>query len=70
MGQIFNIHWRLRKGLGPEWIDKVSDIGLDDLPLDVTVSEARQIAIDEFKMDRYKNGTTEREYIITDVCLG
>lgn len=67
---IFNIHWKLRKGLGPEWIDKVSNIGMDDLPPETTVEEAKQMAICEFKSERYRNGTSEREYIITDVCGG
>jgi len=67
---IFNIHWKLRKGLGPEWVDKVSDIGLDDLPPETTVEEARQMAISEFKSERYRNGTGDKEYIITDVCGG
>jgi len=67
---VFNIHWKLRKGLGPEWVDNVSNIGLDDLPPETTVEEARQMAISEFKSERYRNGTGEREYIITDVCGG
>lgn len=67
---IFNIHWKLRKGLGPEWVDKVSDIGLDDLPEETTLEEAKQMAISEFKSERYHNATGEMDYIITNVFGG
>jgi len=46
---IFNIHWKLRKGLGPVWVDKVSDIGLDDLPSETTYEEAKQMALANLK---------------------
>lgn len=70
MEYIFQIHWKLRKGLGPEWVDKVSEIGLDDLPPDTTYEEAKAMAISDFKSERYSRGTGDREYIITDVCGG
>ena len=70
MEYIFQIHWKLRKGLGPEWVDKVSEIGLDDLPPETTYAEAKEMAISDFKSERYNKGTSEREYIITDVCNG
>lgn len=69
MAYIFIIHWQLRKGLGPEWVNKTTDIGLDDLPEDVTLDEAKQMAISDFKHERYRNGSSEQEYLITDVCL-
>jgi len=68
--KLFIIHWKLRKGLGPEWINKVSNIGIDDMPSETTASEAIDMAISEFKSERYRNGTGDREYIITDVCNG
>ena len=70
MEYTFNIHWQLRRGLGPEWVNKITGIGLDDLPSETTFEEAKQMAIDEFKAERRRNGTTDKEYIITDVCSG
>lgn len=64
----FMIHWRLRKGLGPEWVDKVSEFAFDDLPPETSYEEAKQMAISEFKSERYKKGTSDKEYTITDVC--
>ena len=64
---IFVFHWKLRKGLGPEWEDKFSEVFLDDLPAETTFEEAKQIAIEEFKAERHRNGTTDREYIIKDI---
>lgn len=70
MEYIFQIHWKLRKGLGPEWIDKVTEVGLDDLPPETAYDDFRQMAISEFKSERYRNGTGDSEYIIIDVCGG
>lgn len=71
MMQIFQIHWKLRKGQGPEWVDKVTEVALDDLPPETTYEEAKSMAISYFKLERnHKCTTTEREYIITDVCGG
>lgn len=70
MEYMFHIHWKLRKGLGPQWVDKVSDIFLDDLPDETTAEEARQMAKEQFKQDRYKSGTSEQEYIIKDIQGG
>lgn len=70
MEYIFQIHWKLRKGLGPEWVDKVTEVGLDDLPPETTYEEAKEMAINDFKLERYHRGSTEREYTITDVCGG
>ncbi len=65
---IFVIHWDLRKGLGPEWVHKTTEIGLDDLPEEVTIEQAKEMAVSDFKSERYRNRTSESEYFITDVC--
>jgi hypothetical protein len=69
---VVNIHWKLRKGLGPEWTDKVTSIGVDDLPEETTAEEGKQIAIEQFKTDRLfkKEGNVRQPYLITDVCIG
>lgn len=63
----FHIHWKLRKGLGPDWIDKVAEVGLDDLPSETTEEEAKELAIADFKSERLRNRTKESEYLITDI---
>lgn len=59
----------MREGLGPEWVHRVSDIGLDDLPAGTTYEEAKEMAIGEFKLERHKHGTHQAEYEITDILL-
>ncbi len=77
MEYIFIIHWKLRKGLSAEFVDKVTEIGLDDLPADTTYEEAKEMALNDFKMqrcgkgcEREYRGTNERDYEITDICDG
>lgn len=67
MSYMFAIHYKLRKGLGPEWVSKVSEIGIDDLPPETNVDEAKEMALSDFKTERYRNGTMEAEYIITEI---
>lgn len=63
---LFVIHYDLRKGLGPEWIKKTEEIFLDDLSLE-TDYEIKEMAKAEFKERRYKNGTHENSYLITEI---
>lgn len=69
MEYTFQIHWILRKGLGPDWIPKTSTIHLDDLPNETTFEEAKSMAVSDFKAERYRNGTSESTYAITDINL-
>jgi hypothetical protein len=68
MMKVFVIHYSLRKGLGPEWVNKTEEIAFDDLSEDTTDCEVKEMAIAEFKSIRHKKGTSEREYIINEVC--
>lgn len=70
MFYLFHIHYKIRKGLSAEFISKIEDVGLDDLPSEVTLEEAKQIAVDEFKHRRMCRGTSERDYVIIDIVTG
>jgi hypothetical protein len=63
----FVIHYKLRKGLGPEWVNKTAEFYYDDLPIEATYEWAKEMAIADFKVERTRNGTHEREYYITDI---
>lgn len=67
MEWIVVIHWKLRRGLGPDFEGRVSEICLDDLPEETTWQEAQEIAVSEFKSERYRRGTRKNEFYITDV---
>ena len=65
--RIFIFHYKLRKGLGPEFIEKVEDVALDDLPSELSEYEIKEMAKSEFWSRRFARGTKEREVIITDI---
>lgn len=67
MEYTFEIHWQLRKGLGPDWIDKHETIFLDDLPSETTFEEAKNMAVFQFKVNRAAAATSDSEYIIKDI---
>lgn len=69
MEYLFHIHYLLRKGLGPEWVEKCEDIYLDDLPEDTTPAQAEAMAMAEFHANRrrsYPEGY-ENNYRVTEV---
>lgn len=51
----FNILFSIRKGLGPEWVDKVIAVGLDDLPFDLDEDQIKRIAIEEAEKGLYRS---------------
>lgn len=42
--EVYNVLVSIRKGLGPDWMDKKFPVGLDDLPADMSESEKKQNA--------------------------
>ncbi|MBK7337811.1 MAG: hypothetical protein IPJ00_17365 [Saprospirales bacterium] len=69
MDCLFHIHYLLRKGLGPDWVEKVEDIFLDDMEEDTTPSEAEAIAVAQFKENRRRQNIEryENNYRITEI---
>lgn len=67
MMHIFIFHYKLRKGLDPEWVNRTEDVALDDLPTELNDYEIKEMAKREFKSRRSQKGTRESEYIITDI---
>lgn len=49
------IHYQLRKGLGPEWVEKEYYTAFDDLPSDIERHEIYSMARREFLETRYKS---------------
>lgn len=50
----FAVHFKLRKGLGPEWVDKTIFVGLDDVDPETTEFELKQMAINEAESQLYR----------------
>ena len=69
MEYLFHIHYLLRKGLGPDWVEKCEDIYLDDLPEETTPAEAESIAMAEFHANRRRQNIEryENNYRVTEV---
>lgn len=67
MMQIFVFHYKLRKGLGSDWVQKTEDVALDDLPSELSDYEIKEMARSEFKSRRSQRGTRDSEYVITDI---
>lgn len=67
MEKIYNVHYKLRKGLGPEWVNKVEVIAFDDLPSDIMDHELDDMVRSEFKYRRAQRGTKTTEYIIQEI---
>lgn len=65
--RIFIFHYKLRKGLGPEFIKKIEEVAMDDLPSELSEYEIKEMAKSEFWSRRIAKGTREREVIITDI---
>lgn len=69
MDCLFHIHYLLRKGLGPDWVEKVEDIFFDDLLDETTPAEAEAMAMAEFHENR-RRGDVEGcgiNYRITEI---
>lgn len=49
------IHYQLRKGLGPEWLNKEYFTAFDDLPEDVEPYQIYDMARKEFLQTRYRS---------------
>lgn len=67
MMYVFIIHYKLRKRLGPEWIDKTDTIALDDLPETTTRYEAQEMAKFEFHGNRSRQRTHRTEYELIEI---
>lgn len=63
----FVVYYSLRKGLGPDWIKKQQEIGLDDIELGTPKYEILDMIRGEFKDQMRRSGSGEREYIIEDI---
>lgn len=50
----FSVHIKLRKGLGPDWVDKHISVGLDDIPEEMTEVEIRAMVIEVAEEQLYK----------------
>lgn len=53
--RVFNILFSIRKGLGPEWMDKNFVAALDDLPDDLTETEIKVMAVNQIEETLYKS---------------
>lgn len=49
----FEVFFSIRKGLGPDWFDKIISVGLDDVPKDMSELSIRKMAIDEAEKQLY-----------------
>jgi hypothetical protein len=53
--RVFNVHFLIRKGLGPDYMPKVLNVALDDLPEDLTEWEIRDMAKNKAEEYLYNN---------------
>jgi hypothetical protein len=51
----FAVTFGIRKGLGPDFVNKTLFVGLDDLPEDLTDSEVQSIAVNQAEERFYKS---------------
>ncbi len=49
MSYQFEVHFLVRKGCGPEWVEKRIPIFMDDVDPEATEEDAKEMAIDEAK---------------------
>lgn len=55
MLRVFNVLFSIRKGLGPEWLDKYIVVAFDDLPEDTSEWDVRQMARNEAELRLYNS---------------
>lgn len=64
---IFLVTYSVRKGLGPDWIKKTMEIGIDDIEPGTTEKEMLEMAKLEFKDEMSRSGLSKSEYEIEEI---
>lgn len=67
MERHFAVHFSVRKGLGPEWREKIIEVGFDDIEPHVQEWEIIDMAKAEAKAELHRIGYSEQSYIYKDI---
>ncbi|WP_109098156.1 hypothetical protein [Aquimarina sp. AU58] len=63
----FTIHVSIRKGLGPEWFQKVFTVDYKDIDPDITIEELKEWAKEDVRSQLKSSNCYGENWIIQDV---